>query len=86
MSEPLVGFQCWQCRHLREDYTCTAFPDGLPPEIIDGFDHSAPLAGDRGIRFEVRPSDQPPPEFVSLDLIDIEPSGQGAGVRFAAWA
>lgn len=75
MSQPWIGERCYQCRHVRVDYSCDAFPDGMPIEIVNGFDHSQPLAGDNGIRFEPRPEGESPPVFVSLMLEEIEPSG-----------
>jgi hypothetical protein len=45
---------CWDCRHrARKDAKCTAFPDGIPWEILDSVaDHRHPFPGDQGIRFE----------------------------------
>ena len=38
------------------DRTCTAFPQGIPPEILaGGFDHREPHPDDNGVRFEARP-------------------------------
>lgn len=75
MSEPMIGYQCRECRHIRQDYSCDAFPDGMPWDIVMGFDHSQPLDGDNGIRFEPRPEGEAPPVFLSLMLEEIEPSG-----------
>ncbi len=34
-------------------YTCEAYPDGIPSKISDGkADHRKPFKGDRGIRFD----------------------------------
>jgi hypothetical protein len=68
MSQPLIGSLCSGCRHIRADYTCTAFPRGIPDEIVRGIDHTGPVKGDRGIRFEARPADEPAPEFEDLML------------------
>ena len=49
---------CLECKHFhrdskREGFTCDAFPDGVPEEIIMGeFDHRKPHPDDRGIQFE----------------------------------
>jgi hypothetical protein len=46
---------CWDCRHYRTDASCSAFPDGIPAEILDSeADHRRPYPGDRGIRFELK--------------------------------
>lgn len=52
-SSPLCQF----CKHRREidGFSCTAFPDGIPDEILmDGAakEHREPFPGDNGIRFE----------------------------------
>lgn len=75
MSQPWIGERCYQCRHVRSDYSCDAFPDGMPIEIVNGFDHSRPLAGDQGIRFEERPAGEPAPVYISLMLEEFDPSG-----------
>lgn len=51
---------CCACRHVREwgrldgtGWTCAAFPDGIPPEIITRrLLHHKPHPGDHGVRFE----------------------------------
>jgi hypothetical protein len=52
--------QCLECKHYAGALTCTAFPGGIPEDIVTGrFDHREPYAGDNGIRFE---ADAPLPE------------------------
>jgi hypothetical protein len=48
---------CVYCLHLaRPSLTCTAFPEGIPDEIIKNeFDHREPHPGDRGIQWEPDP-------------------------------
>lgn len=44
---------CHTCVHKRDVYTCDAFPDGIPVEILTGDAiHNRPYPGDRGIRYE----------------------------------
>lgn len=49
--------QCAFRRHFnsknRAEETCTAFPEGIPADILaNRFDHTAPYPDDAGIRFE----------------------------------
>ena len=44
---------CDLCKHVRENDTCKAFPDGIPEDILTGeHDHTEPYPGDNGIQFE----------------------------------
>jgi hypothetical protein len=44
---------CLWCTHFKDGFTCDAFPDGIPDEILFQFvDHRKPVVGDNGIRFE----------------------------------
>ena len=37
---------CNKCKHYKGWAKCTAFPDGIPDQILDGLnDHSKPLIG-----------------------------------------
>ena len=45
---------CLSCIHREPHaWTCAAFPDGIPNEIIGGrVPHTSPYPGDHGIRYE----------------------------------
>jgi hypothetical protein len=45
---------CLECERFVDDldnWHCPAFPEGIPDEIIMGFDHRKEFPGDKGIRF-----------------------------------
>lgn len=52
---------CDSCTHRRTQdtsgfTTCTAFPEGVPAEIMRGeHNHQTPFAGDHGIQWELKP-------------------------------
>lgn len=51
----MQGDQCLLCIHYRGEAECTAYPDGIPYEVISGdHDHTKPYKDDHGIRFEAR--------------------------------
>lgn len=46
---------CHRCARRKGVYTCEAFPDRIPNEILVGkFIHTKPYAGDRGLQFVKR--------------------------------
>lgn len=48
---------CGHCKHLNLDVplSCTAYPEGIPHEILSGeVDHRKNYIGDNGIVFEVK--------------------------------
>ena len=48
----LLSEQCINCKFLRSNLQCLAFPDLIPDDITSGkHDHSKPYPGDHGIRF-----------------------------------
>jgi hypothetical protein len=57
---------CASCKWVRRmgslggvGWTCRAFPDGIPPTIVDGTDsHAEPYDGDHGIQFEEGESEE----------------------------
>jgi hypothetical protein len=72
MHEPTL---CMTCVHFRKGpqratpegvNCCTAYPDGIPPEISSGrYDHRKEAPGDNGVRYEPRPDR---PENVKVAL------------------
>lgn len=57
----MQGSQCLECKHFlgstkgRLGLRCEAFPDGIPDGVAAGvIDHTKPIKGDHGIRFEKR--------------------------------
>lgn len=47
---------CFGCKHFRDMWTCDAFPDRIPQEIIESeHDHRTPFKGDHGIQFDPLP-------------------------------
>lgn len=41
------------CKHLKDQWTCEAFPDGIPDKILTWeWIHTKPYPRDHGIRFE----------------------------------
>jgi hypothetical protein len=49
--------QCFRCKHLHGGaaYQCDAFPAGIPESILTNeVDHTKPVDGDGGIRFEAK--------------------------------
>ena len=59
-----VSELCDRCEHLDLSHyplTCTAFPDGIPEDILAGdVDHQKPVDGDGGITFKLRAGADPP--------------------------
>ena len=44
---------CMNCKHRKGPWTCKAFPDGIPEQILVGkHDHKTPFPGDNGIQWE----------------------------------
>lgn len=46
------GIMCNECKHNHRDFTCDAFPKGIPRDIVRRKEHDTPYPGDNGIRFE----------------------------------
>lgn len=53
---------CVSCVH-HEGATCTAFPNGIPEAIAYGGDHTVPVDGDHGVRYEQLPGDEARKQF-----------------------
>jgi hypothetical protein len=45
--------QCISCANYRGAFTCTAYPERIPQQIVSGeHDHEKPFKGDGGVRFK----------------------------------
>jgi len=48
--------ECFRCAHWKrgsDPIACSAFPEGIPPEILTGaVSHKEPYPRDKGFRFE----------------------------------
>ena len=59
MQAVSVGI-CHECFHRLDIFNCTAFPQGIPKEILMGdVDHHEPYPGDHGIQFKQKADVQP---------------------------
>lgn len=44
----IIEAVCYSCRHLLQEGTCLAFPDGIPEDILSGVDdHRSPSFGQK---------------------------------------
>lgn len=49
----MINVRCSQCKHYIGGNVCDAFDETIPPEIVMADnDHTEPVKGDHGIRFE----------------------------------
>lgn len=52
MSFKATGL-CGSCVHRTGTYTCDAWPDGIPREVMLGeLDHREPIEGDGGVQYQ----------------------------------
>ncbi len=45
---------CAYCKHLKQGFTCSAFPNGIPQFFLQGKEHTSPYENDNGIVFEAQ--------------------------------
>lgn len=74
------GPYCLGCKHADRSLTdaprCTAYPDGIPPEIWGGdVDHRMPYPGDHGIVYEGSADWGEVSDGRLVDLFDGDPDG-----------
>ena len=61
----MINVQCFICKYYTGELTCKAFPERIPEEILQGFNHEEEFPGDKGIRFgKFDPKD--------VEIIEIE--------------
>lgn len=77
MTTLAIGSNCMSCKYIRADYTCKAFPNGMPPDIANGFDHSFSVEGDGGVIYEPRTESDPTPEFDDASMQEYALSDAG---------
>jgi len=66
----IVPIQCLACTRLRKkEGACTAFPDGIPKEILAGADHRKPFPGDHGKQFLQRNDEKGHQAFEDWKLV-----------------
>jgi hypothetical protein len=74
MSYPLIRSVCFSCRRLRGDYSCAAFPCGIPKDAA-----CSSLLGGRDAHYEARTAADPKLVFVSQDPMELpEEEGDAA--------
>ncbi len=48
-----MGVQCDMCKNYIADFTCSAFPKGIPTKILtDEISHKKHIDGDKNIKWE----------------------------------
>ncbi len=59
--KPLIPPLCDTCVHFSPDFTCKAFPAGIPDEIVFSLvDHRIPFRDDGGVTYEFDKKKQRP--------------------------
>jgi hypothetical protein len=67
---PTMCLACDRLLFADGESTCTAFPAGIPREIISfGVDHRLAFDGDRGVRFMQRDSEEAREAFARWQLV-----------------
>lgn len=78
---PIYESLCRLCTNLGPvGWKCSAFPDGIPKEILKGYDHRNPFPGDNGIRFVLKPGNEQWLENYDkrhIRALELEASGEG---------
>ncbi len=72
--------QCLSCRNYLSDWTCAAFPEGIPGQIREGaFIHTKPYPGDDGLMYQ--PFEDVPTELVEAAVVDeLEEDDEKEGI------
>ena len=67
---PAMCLGCQRLRFNEGESKCAAFPAGIPPEIlVAGADHRFPFAGDHGVRFMQKDTDEARQAFANWQLV-----------------
>lgn len=52
MNSGARSVMCNVCAYYHNDFTCDAYPDEIPAELVKRGEHDTPFPGDRGYRFK----------------------------------
>lgn len=79
-----IASQCMTCVHRREDFTCDAFPEGIPENVLlTKRDHRDAIRGDNGVRWE--PRDETDDHPLGAPATDTIPKPGHHPKRFQDW-
>ena len=72
--------QCDRCEHYQGSKKCSAFPEGIAPEVFFGYQsHKDPIDGDNGIQFQFKKSEQSSTQKGSFTVLKYNPYHDSKG-------